>query len=156
MPKTRLELFMRSAIALVILLAGVAMAPFVDLPNIRLGWQRFAGVYETQLDVNHNQGQPGSYFHFTGSSYPPNEWAMIMVDGEEVGHVMSNGNGQLAFNISTAQAPLGPYTVTALVDSNSSASASFTLVSTAPLHPLQGDGPVFNAIPVVYLPLITR
>lgn len=156
MQKTRSELLTRSAVALVILLAGVAMAPFVDLPKIRLGWQRFAGVYEAQLVVNHEQGQPGSYFHFTGTNYPPNELAMIMVDGEEVGEVMTDANGQLEFNIGTAQAPLGAYAVTAMVDGNASASDSFTLTTNAPLHPLEGDGPLFFAVPVIYLPLIYR
>jgi hypothetical protein len=156
MQKIRSEIWIRSAIALVILLAGVAMAPFVDLPKIRLGWQRFAGVYEAQLVVNYDEGQPGSIFHFTGTNYPPNELAIILIDGEEVGEVMTDANGQLGFNIGTNQAQPGAYTVTAMVDSNSSASDSFTLTSNAPLRVLEGDGPIFAVVPVLYLPLLYR
>lgn len=156
MRKIRSEIVIRSTIALVILLAGVAMAPFVDLPKLRLGWQRFAGVYEAQLVVNHDQGQPGSFFHFTGSNYPANQLATILIDGEAVGQVMTDGNGQLEFNISTAHAPLGAYTVTAMVDSNSSASDSFTLTSTGPVHPPEGNGPTFAVVNLIYLPMIVK
>lgn len=156
MKQVRSELFVRSAIALVILLAGVAMAPFVDLPKIRLGWQRFAGVYEANLDSNYSNGQPGSYFLFNGSNYPPNQTADILVNGELVGQVMTNGSGQVSFIISTVHSPVGVYTVTASVNANASGSDSFTLETGAPLRGREGNAPIFNVQNLIYMPLMFK
>lgn len=156
MKQTRSEFFVRSAIALVILLVGVAMSPFVDLPKIRLGWQRFAGVYEANLDANYANGQPGSYFTFTGSNYPPNQMADILVNGEFVGQVMTDGNGAVSFIISTLNTPVGVYTVTASVDANASGSDSFTLEAGAPLREREGSAPIFNVQNLIYIPLMFR
>lgn len=156
MSTKRWEVFSRSVLALVLLLVGVAMAPFVDLPQMHLGWQQFAGVYEGQLDVNYDDGRPGSYFRFTGSNFPPNQTATILRNGEAIGSMMTNGNGQLAFNLSTNQAAAGVYTITAAVGANAAGSDSFTLANNAPLRPLEGDGPIFSLVELIYLPLIIR
>jgi len=152
----RSEYFVRSLIALIILMAGVAMSPFVDLPQLRLGWQQFAGVYEGQLVVNYDDGKPGSYFHFTGSNLPANQEAVIFVNGDEVGRQMTNNQGQLAFNLGTNQAPVGPYTVTVVVNNNASGSDSFTLAANAPLRQLEGPGPLYTVVDLIYLPLIFK
>ncbi|MBP8002134.1 MAG: hypothetical protein KA314_30305 [Chloroflexi bacterium] len=156
MKSLRSEFLFRSIIAIVILLAGVAMAPFVDLPQLRLGWQMFAGVYEANLTVNYPDGQPGSFFHFSGNGFAANQPATIMVNGSTNGQVWTDGNGFLEFNLDTQNAPDGVYTVTAFVDGNSSASASFTLSTTAPLRPREGNGDVLFAMHMIYLPVLRK
>ncbi len=156
MKRFRSELLVRALIALLILMAGVAMSPFVDLPKLRLGWQQFAGVYEGQLVVNYDDGKPGSYFHFAGSNLPANQEAIIYVNGDEVGRQMTDGLGQLNFNLGTNQAPVGSYTVTAVVNSNASGTDSFVLAANAPLRKLEGPGPIFTVVELIYLPIMVK
>ena len=152
----RMENIFRLAIVLVILLAGVALLPYIDLPAEALTWQLYSGVYEATLDVNYTEGSPGSYFLFTGTNYPANSTAVITVNGEEVGTAETDGNGDLSFIIATAGSDPGSYTVTAAVDVNASAAANFNLVNNAPFRPLEGTGPIFSLTEVDYLPVIRK
>jgi hypothetical protein len=52
------ETVTRLALLVVILLFGVAMIPFVDLPKAALGWEQFAGIYMPTLDINAPSGAP--------------------------------------------------------------------------------------------------
>lgn len=149
----RMERIIRIAVVLVILLAGLALLPYIDLPAEALTWQLYSGIYEATLDVNHTTGSPGSYFLFTGTNYPANSIATISVNGEEVGQVETDSNGDLSFIIATAHSDPGSYTVTAAVDVNASAAANFTLDLNAPHQPVDGTGPIFTLIEVNYLPV---
>ncbi|MCI0394029.1 MAG: hypothetical protein L0332_23205 [Chloroflexi bacterium] len=146
----------RILIALAILLSGVALLPFIDWPAEALSWQLFAGVYDATLAVNYANGQPGSYFAFAGSGYPANSEATITVNGDFLGTVTTDSNGNLAFNVNTNNAPPGNYAVTATVNANATATATFELQNGAPLRQLEGEGPIFYVVPTLYLPAIRR
>lgn len=152
----RMEKTIRVVIVLLILLAGLALLPYVDLPAEALTWQLYSGVYEATLDVNHTEGSPGSYFLFTGSNYPANSIANVTVNGIEVGTVETDNSGNLSFIISTAHSNPGSYTVSATVDANASAAANFTLVINGTFQPIEGDGPVFTLIEANYLPVVRK
>lgn len=152
----RMEKIIRISVVLVILLAGVALLPYIDLPAEALTWQLYSGVYEATLDVNYPQGSPGSYFLFTGANYPANSTATISVNGEEVGTTETDNNGNLSFILSTANSAPGSYTVTAAVDVNASAAENILLVLNGQFHPLEGNGPIFSLEEVNYLPAIRK
>ena len=80
----------------------------------------------------------------------------VLVNGDHVGQVMTDGNGQVSFIISTINSPVGVYTVTATVNSNASGSDSFTLETSAPLRALEGTAPIFNVQTLIFMPLIFR
>lgn len=152
----RFEKVIRIAIVMVILLAGLALLPYIDVPVEALTWQLYSGVYEASLDVNHTEGSPGSYFLFTGTNYPANALATISVNGEEVAEVQTDGNGDLSFIIATSNSNPGSYTVTAAVDVNASAAANFTLVIDGQHQPLEGNGPIISLVEVNYIPAVRK
>lgn len=145
----------RFGLLLVILLSGVAMIPFVDLPVGAIGWESLAGVYAPELTVNETSGAPGSTFAFTGSGYPPNSLATVYVNGEASGSVRMDGGGSATFKINTIGVAPGPLNVTLEVDINASATQSIDLVeSGSPVTPPEGfDGPTFFAGHPVFLPV---
>lgn len=152
----RIEKLIRIAIVMVILLGGLALLPYIDVPAEALTWQLYSGVYEATLEVNHDTGSPGSYFLFTGTNYPSNSTATISVNGEDIGTVDTDSNGDLSFIIATANSNAGSYTVTATVDVNASAAAVFTLVINGTFRPLEGTGPLFSLEQVNYFPAIRK
>ena len=141
----RMEKVIRITIVAAILLVGLLLLPYVDMPAEALNWQHYSGVYEATLDVNYADGAPGSYFLFTGTNYPANSRAVVTVNGTVVGRLRTDNNGNLSFSIATLRSSsTGSYTVMAEVDANSSASANFTLVTGGQRRPLEGNGPVFK------------
>ncbi len=152
----RFEKGIRIAIVLVVLLAGLALLPYIDLPAEALTWQLYSGVYEATLDVNHPTGSPGSYFLFTGTNYPANSTAVISVNGEDIGNVQTDGHGDLSFTIATANSDPGSYTVMAVVDVNASAASNFTLVINGDHQPVEGTGPIFSLEQVNYFPAVRK
>ncbi len=153
--ETKRESVLRMAIVLAIMLSGLAMVPFVELPTYALGWTLFANIYEPELAVNEAIGAPGSVFTFTGSNYPGDSLAMIYVDGSEIGTVMTDSSGMASFLIDTAGALLGVVNVTMEVDINASATQSVELVvDGAIVLPTDTLGPIFEIGNPVYLPTI--
>lgn len=149
----------RVALTAVILLSGLAMVPFIDLPaQAAITWQSLAGVYEPELEVNEPLGRPGSIFAFTGSNYPPNTLATAYVDGRSLGQVVIDGNGVGTFMVNTGGAPIGQYNVTLEVDINASATTGIELADGEPLvtPPPDFPGPTFNLVYVLYLPLVNK
>ncbi len=117
--------------AVTILLSGVLLIPYVTLPAEAFSWQLFANVYEEAVvDVNHSIGKPGSFFKITGSGFPLNSTASIMINGTSLGNLPTDGDGKFEFELNTVLASEGSYVVTASV--NPSASVGFALDSTAP------------------------
>ncbi|MEZ4642058.1 MAG: hypothetical protein R3E31_04840 [Chloroflexota bacterium] len=152
------EQLIRLSLTLGILLCGMAMVPFVDLEAAPISWERLAGVYEPELEVNESSGTPGSLFAFTGSNYPPGSEAAVYVNGEFFGTVMVDGSGQATFLINSAGANLGQYNVTLEVDINASATQSIELTADGQLvvPPSGFNGPVFDLGNVLYLPIIQQ
>lgn len=154
----------RILIALAILLSGIAMIPFVELPTGQLGWQLYAGVYDATLVSNYDTGRPGSFFTFTGSNFPPNSLATITAAGpitrgpergnEVLGTVMTDANGSFTFLLNTEGAEVGVYLISATVDANATATDTIELIDTAPLRPAEDLGPIMYLGGVVYLPIV--
>jgi hypothetical protein len=156
----------RILIALAILLSGVAMIPFVELPTGQLGWQLYAGVYDATLVSNYDTGRPGSFFTFTGANFPPNSLATITAAGpiarsqeqgsEVLGTVMTDANGGLVFLLNTEGADVGVYLISATVDANATATDTIELIASDPLRPAEGIGPIIYLGNVIYLPVVVN
>lgn len=151
----------RISVALAILLSGVALLPFVDVPAQTFEWQRYAGVYEeAELDANYFDGQPGSFFHFTGAGFGANSLVEISSNGNVLGTVTTDGAGFLEFNLDTANADLGSYYVTA-TEGNSSVTTKIVVWAGSPLRAQEGTGDLF-AVPAgteiteIQLPVIVK
>ena len=146
----------RLALTLVILLSGVALIPFIDLPVGAINWELFVGAYEPSLDVDEDSGAPGSIFAFTGSGYPPLSHATIYVDGVKVGWVTTDANGMATFMLNTTGAALGAYNVTLEVDVNALATETIELKDddSVVMPPPNFVGPEFSLLPKYFLPII--
>jgi hypothetical protein len=151
-------LFNRVLIAALILMSGLALMPYVDLPQTTLGWEQFAGVYTPELAVEPELGRSGSTFTGMGINYPVNSLATIYVDGDPLGTMMTDGNGSATFYINTIGSDIAIYNVTLEVDINASATDSFELDADGPLIPPPPDpsGPIFFLNQVTYLPSIVK
>lgn len=147
----------RILIALLVLLSGLALIPFVGLPEEPFNWQQFAGVYtEPGLAIDHTEGAPGSFFTVTGFNYPPEEDFDVLVNGVKIGEVTSGPAGGFTFQIDTTGADPGTYDVKV-----GAPSVRFWLVFGAPTWPPQGDGLVFSLpagidLHFIYFPLVFR
>ena len=140
------KMIYRFLTAAIIFLSGLALLPFAKLSADPLGWQRYAGVYNPDLDVNPDKGFPGTAFVYVGSGYPPNALATVYVDGVPLGTLMTDGSGWATFAIQTTSSdPLGRYYVTMATDPNTSDTKDFDLEDDEPLIPLPPGfpGPVF-------------
>jgi uncharacterized protein YkwD len=120
-------------------------------------------VYEPStspgISLNHQTGQPGSFFKVTGQNFPPNITVTITVNGQEVGTVNSDGSGGFVFSLQTsASAQEGVYAISV------NGAATYWLDSSAPLWSKDPDGGETIQVPdsiapysnFVYLPLILR
>jgi hypothetical protein len=147
----------RILIALTVLLSGMALIPFVGLPEKPFNWQQFAGVYtDPALTIDHTEGAPGSFFTVTGFNYPPEEDFDVLVNGVKIGEVTSDPAGGFTFLIDTTGADPGTYDVVV-----GTPTVRFWLIVDAPLWPQEGEGTVFSLPAGIdahyyYFPLIFR
>ena len=82
------------------------------------------------------------FFTATGTGFTSNITAIVTINNVALGTVPTDGNGDLSFILSTANADEGGYVVTASV--NPTASARFTLDADEPVRPLEGESPIFE------------
>ncbi|MCA9951412.1 MAG: hypothetical protein KDE48_17300 [Anaerolineales bacterium] len=129
MHQLKQETAIRFVLTLAILLAGVALIPFLGQPSKVIGWELFAGIYSPTLDVNATSGAPGSTFAFSGSDYPPDSLAAIYVNGNPVGTVLTDSSGAASFLLNTIGAAPNQYNVTLEVDINASATQNIELAA---------------------------
>jgi len=150
------EHIVRLSITIVILFSGAAMIPFLDFPVGAIGWESLAGVYSPDLSVNEDSGAPGSLFAFTGSDYPPLSPAIVYVNGEPSGQVMTDANGGATFALHTGGATPGQYNVTMEINSNASATESIELIAEGDIvtPPPGFEGPTIYIGQPIFLPLI--
>lgn len=153
-----MQRYTRLLTALAILLSGLTLLPFINLPTEAFGWQRYAGAYQPILTINYTTGQPGSYFTLTGNGFTANSSAAVLVNGNLLGTVPTDASGNVTFILYTPQADVGYYAVLVLTDVG--ASQGFTLSASAPLRPQEGSGPILEvpagmaANNFIYLPII--
>lgn len=153
--------FSRVIVALAILLSAMALIPYVALPSERIEWQLFADAYEPQLGIDSNLGAPGSFFTVTGTNYPANSQVTVIINGQTLGFVTSDGGGGFTFQIDTNGAGEGSYFVTATADPSATATVSFVLDSAEPVVGTMNTGLPQIVVPAgaaftefLYLPLI--
>jgi hypothetical protein len=150
----------RIAIALSVLISGLALVPFMGLPTQGFNWQRYAGVYNpATLQVNHETGAPGSYFTLFGGNFSPNTPVTVSVNGIVLGEVQSSDSGELMFLINSTGADLGFYAVEA--SGNESAATQIILQEGAPTWSPENEGVVFDlpagiAAQLRFMPLIIK
>ena len=106
------------------------------------------------------RGAPGSFFTATGTGFPSNITATVTINSVALGTVPTDGNGDLTFILSTANADEGAYIVTASV--NPTASARFILDADESVRPQEGVGPIFDVPAGIafteffFLPIVMR
>jgi len=113
------------------------------------------------LDINHADGQPGSFFTLTGTEFPANSMATVTVNGRVLSdNIAVDASGGFDFILDTSQADPGRYVVAATV--NPRATADFALDTDADLRPQEGSGPLLTVpsgiafTEFVYLPFVQR
>jgi hypothetical protein len=148
----------RGFLVITILLSGLLLIPFIDMPAEALGWELFAGIYAPELTVNQSSGVPGSVFAFTGSNYPANSQAEVYVNGVWKGMLMTDANGVAEFLLDTTGSSVGAYNVTLEVDINASATQSIELVDTGEVvtPPPDFEGPKFTLTNTIFMPVISN
>ena len=148
----------RLALTLAILLGGLALLPFIDIPAEAITWELMAGVYEPVLDVDEDSGGPGSIFAFTGSDYPPQSEAAVYVNGRRVGSLKTDGSGMATFSLNSSGMAAGQYNVTLEVDVTAAATEGIEIKAGEPvLSPPPGfSGPMFSMALQngIYLPAV--
>lgn len=151
----------RILIAMLIFIAGAALIPFVGLPAQGYTWQQYANAYvPVELAINYHFGQPGSIFTITGQGFDPDSTATVEVNGQTLGTVDTDSNGELLFLIDSSGAQEGYYFVT--VTAGGSASVSFFLAAGAPNRPQEDTGTIFALPPdsalsvIYYLPVVSN
>jgi len=114
-----------------------------------------------QLDLNYDNGQPGSYFIGFGSKFPMMAKAELWVNGILLGEITISSTGILEFRLDTQYANPGLYSVFVKV-MNRMGGGSFILDPLAENH-TGGDGLTTFVIPAgiefnesIYLPIIRR
>ena len=129
---------------------------FVDVAG---RWDAFAAPAQPQVVINHANGAPGSYFNVTGTGFPPDDTAFVVVNNTLLGSVTVDPSGGVAFTLSTLEADPGLYHVRVSV--NPSAGVAFTLDEALPVQPREGDFPLV-IVPdglithYLYMPLLMR
>lgn len=146
MSQQRKDVVFRLFITLFVLLCGVFLLPYVGNARAAINWETFGSAYTPDLSVDTNTGAPGSQFAFTGSGYQPNWLAVIYVNGDVVGSVVTDGNGGGTFIIDTTGVPDGELTVVMETDANVSAFKTVTVDSAeSVVNPPGGfTGPLFG------------
>ncbi len=114
------------------------------------------------LTVNYTTGAPSSYFRFTGIQYAANEVAAVAVNGNFLGNMGADADGNLAFIIRTfSGSQEGAYYVSAAGVENAAATVFF-LNAAASTHPLVGSDTIFSLpddialTEMLYLPLVAQ
>jgi CSLREA domain-containing protein len=120
-----------------------------------------AAAAAPQILLDYTDGAPGSFFTLTGLGYPPESHAVLTINGHVFTEpVLTSPEGEFRLLLDTSQSGSGYYMLTVWV--GESASALFHLEDGLPLHPQDGEGPVYPLpggiayAPPLYLPLVIR
>lgn len=152
--------YSRLLIAIVILLFGSALIPFVKLPTETFSWQRYINTYQDPfLTINYFAGQPGSFFTVSGGKFSPNETAQVTANGQPIGTIPTDSAGNLLFLLSSSNAEVGYYEI--LVTVNQGAAVTLSLQNNAPLRAQEDVGTILSLPADIaegrsFLPLVPR
>ncbi|MGC9334175.1 MAG: ABC transporter substrate-binding protein [Anaerolineae bacterium] len=132
---------------------------YAAFPDPAGKWDAFVAADQPEVAINYDSGAPGSFFNVTGSGFPPDGTAFVVVNDTLLGSVPVSAGGDVAFTLSTGEADPGGYHLRVSV--NPSAGLPFTLDESAPEHSQEGDLPLVD-VPdgltthYIYLPLVVR
>jgi hypothetical protein len=168
----------RFGFALVTMLCGLLLVPFVALPKESFRWQAFVGAYgsEVGVGVNFEDGAPGSYFLISGFGFEPGANLTLRANGYVFGTAEADANGEFRLLISTRIAGVGRYVISVEVNAEEGApsgqtgvvaSTSFVLAADAPLRARPAgtesltpavlpNRPAGAGEPQLWLPLVER
>jgi hypothetical protein len=162
----------RLILALVVVLSGLLLVPYVALPHESFSWKLFVGAYRDvpAMGVNFTTGAPGSFFTVSGYNFPPNQPVTIAVNERTLGTTTASADGSFSVVINTAGADRGVYFVTGdnpnitqRIALTGDAITRFEVLDGAPLRAREGGSslPLLNLPPGlaeqrVYLPLVRR
>lgn len=134
----------RFGLALVIMLCGLLLVPFVALPKESFRWQAFAGAYggEFAVGVNFEDGAPGSYFLISGFGFQPGANLTLRANGHVFGTAVADGNGEFRFLVSTRNAGLGRYVISVEVQGEEAQAAGQTGIVASTSFVLSADAPL--------------
>jgi len=138
---------------------ALTLAHYAAFPDLAGRWDAFAAGAQPQIAINHTTGAPGSYFNVTGTGFPPDETAFIVVNGQLLDDLPVDAGGAISFTLTTGAADPGVYHVRVSV--NPAAGVQFTLDETEPVQPREGDFPLV-IVPdglityYAYLPIVVR
>ncbi len=95
------------------------------------------GSAGASLSVNPASGPAGTAFNFTGAGFVPNDKAIqVTVNGQALGSVGSNANGQISFELKTkSNTSAGEYTLTATDSQGNTATAKMTVTAGGDAEP---------------------
>ena len=123
----------------------------VDMLNGGYGWAvGYNGTmleYNDQspkLEINYASGATGSFFTIYGVRFPANSTAVVGVNGQALGNVSADSQGELQFLLDTQNAGQGRYIVSASSPGVDPGVASFTLDPAAGLRSQEGSGTIFQ------------
>ena len=134
-------------------------SPTGDTTAVR-GYNVASGEAITTITTNHIIGAPGSFINLTGEGFPPNQTGTITINGQIVGNIPIDNDGEFIFTLTTSDADEGAYIV--VVSVNPSASTSFRIDNSADTRLREGIYPTVE-VPAgiaftheIYLPLVQR
>lgn len=122
-------------------------------------WDAFAAPPNPQMAINYPGGAPGSYLNVTGSGFPPEGTASIVVNGSLLDALPVDESGAIAFTLTTDEAAAGTYRLRTTV--NPSGGTRFVIDPAQPVRVREGELPLVEVreglIPkTVFLPLVVR
>jgi hypothetical protein len=134
----------------------LTLAHFDDYPDLSGRWDSFATPAQPVLEINHPSGAPGSFFNITGTGFPANSQAWILINGHIIGFTEADGSGNVLFTLSTDDTRQGDYHLRVSV--NPSAGLVITLDDEQPLWPREGELPIIAIPPTqyIYIPLVSK
>ncbi len=135
---------------------SLTLAHFNGYPDASGRWDSFSTPAQPILEINHASGSPGSFFNLTGTGFPANGQAWIMVNDRIIGFVQADSSGNVLFTLSTDEIRQGEYHLR--VSINPSAGVLVTLDDDQPLWPREGELPVIAIPPTQYIhiPLVSK
>ncbi len=127
-------------------------------PDLAGRWDAFAAAPSPDLEINYVSGAPGSYLNVTGSGFPPDGSASIVVNDRLLDGLPVDSSGAISFTLTTEEADAGIYHLR--VTAKPSGGAAFVLDEHEPVRPKVGDLPLVEVpdglVTHVYLPLVLR
>jgi Tol biopolymer transport system component len=98
------------------------------------------------LTINYSDGMPGSFFTVNGSRFLPDSNVSLIVNGTDLGTVVSDPNGDFTIILTTDDADLGGYILSAAAGTLEG-TVVFVLDQNSAERPQEAQGTIFNIPP---------